>query len=86
MDSGVGRHAPDGAGRKREEAEAQWTINSCLAQIGIHAPALRKRALAIGEELGVCRDDPVSKGCTSPFAPIRITEIVRRQRCGAPSR
>jgi 3-methyladenine DNA glycosylase AlkD len=58
---------------------AQWTMNSCLAQIGIHFPALRKRALAIGEELGIYRDYPVSKGCTSPFAPIWIHEMVRRQ-------
>ena len=60
-------------------AAAQWTMNSCLAQIGIHRPALRKRALAIGESLGVYRDYPVSKGCTSPFAPIWIREMVRRQ-------
>jgi len=57
----------------------QWTMNSCLAQIGITSPALRKRALAIGESLGVYRDYPVSKGCTSPFAPIWIKEMVRRQ-------
>jgi len=59
--------------------EAQWTMNSCLAQIGITAPKLRKRALAIGESLGIYRDYPVSKGCTSPFAPIWIAEMVRRQ-------
>jgi 3-methyladenine DNA glycosylase AlkD len=58
---------------------AQWTMNSCLAQIGIHFAAHRKRALAIGEALGVYRDFPVSKGCTSPFAPIWIREMVRRQ-------
>jgi len=60
-------------------AAAQWTMNSCLAQIGIHVPAKRKRALAIGEKLGIYRDYPVSKGCTSPFAPIWINEMVRRQ-------
>jgi 3-methyladenine DNA glycosylase AlkD len=60
-------------------AAAQWTMNSCLAQIGIHFPAQRKRALAIGEKLGIYRDYPVSKGCTSPFAPIWIEEMVRRQ-------
>lgn len=60
-------------------AAAQWTMNSCLAQIGIHAPKLRKRALAIGEKLGIYRDYPVSKGCTSPFAPIWINEMVKRQ-------
>jgi 3-methyladenine DNA glycosylase AlkD len=58
---------------------AQWTMNSCLAQIGIHFPALRKRAIAIGEALGIYRDYPVSKGCTSPFAPIWIHEMVLRQ-------
>lgn len=58
---------------------AQWTMNTCLAGIGIHHPELRKRALAIGEALGIYRDYPVSKGCTSPFAPIWINEMVRRQ-------
>lgn len=57
----------------------QWTMNNCLAGIGIHCPPLRARALAIGEALGVYRDYPVSKGCTSPFAPIWIGEMVRRQ-------
>jgi len=59
--------------------EVQWTMNTCLAEIGIHFPKHRKRALAIGETLGVYRDYPVSKGCTSPFAPIWINEMVRRQ-------
>ncbi len=35
--------------------------------------------IAIGEMLGIYRDYPVSKGCTSPFAPIWIGEMVRRQ-------
>ncbi len=59
--------------------EVQWTMNYCLAGIGIHHPEHRARALAIGEALGIYRDYPVSKGCTSPFAPIWINEIVRRQ-------
>ena len=57
----------------------QWTMNMCLAEIGIHFPKFRKRAIAIGEKLGVYRDYPVSKGCTSPFAPIWINELVRRR-------
>jgi 3-methyladenine DNA glycosylase AlkD len=61
----------------------QWTMNSCLAGIGIHFPELRERALAIGEAMGVYRDYPVSKGCTSPFAPIWINEMVRRQGVSA---
>lgn len=59
--------------------EAQWTMNFCLAGIGIHFPKLRKRAIAIGETLDIYRDYPCSKGCTSPFAPIWINEMVRRQ-------
>ncbi|HEV7765944.1 MAG TPA: DNA alkylation repair protein [Thermoanaerobaculia bacterium] len=59
--------------------EVQWTMNFCLAGIGIHFPRHRKRALAIGEKLGIYRDYPVSRGCTSPFAPIWINEMVRRQ-------
>jgi 3-methyladenine DNA glycosylase AlkD len=57
----------------------QWTMNSCLAAIGIHHAKHRTRALAIGDKLGLYRDYPVSKGCTSPFAPIWINEMVRRQ-------
>jgi 3-methyladenine DNA glycosylase AlkD len=57
----------------------QWTMNSTLAEIGIHFPKLRKRAIAIGESLGIFRDYPVSKGCTSPFAPIWINAMVSRQ-------
>lgn len=57
----------------------QWTMNACLAGIGIHFPEHRERAVAIGERLGVYRDYPVSKGCTSPFAPIWINEMVRRK-------
>ena len=67
---------------EREMAKAdpaqQWTMNVCLANIGIHHEKLRKRALAIGEKLGVYRDYPVSKGCTSPFAPVWINEMVKR--------
>jgi 3-methyladenine DNA glycosylase AlkD len=58
--------------------EVQWTMNCCLAEIGINHPMHRKRAIAIGEKLGVYRDYPCSKGCTSPFAPIWIGEMVRR--------
>jgi 3-methyladenine DNA glycosylase AlkD len=61
-------------------SEVQWSMNECLAQIGIHFPKHRKRALAIGEKLGLYRDYPVSKGCTSPFAPIWINAMVSRQK------
>jgi 3-methyladenine DNA glycosylase AlkD len=57
----------------------QWTMNSTLAEIGIHFPKLRKRAIAIGEKLGIYREYPVSKGCTSPFAPIWINAMLSRK-------
>jgi len=59
--------------------EQQWTMNNALAGIGIHHPKHRKRAIAIGEKLGVYRDYPVPKGCTSPFAPIWIDAMVKRK-------
>ena len=59
--------------------EPQWTMNNTLAAIGINHPEHRARAQAIGEALGVYRDFPTSPGCTSPFAPIWIGEMVRRQ-------
>ncbi|MEM7049240.1 MAG: DNA alkylation repair protein [Acidobacteriota bacterium] len=60
-------------------AEVQWTMNIALVEIGIQHPEYRERALAIGEALGIYSDYPVSKGCTSPFAPIWINEMVSRQ-------
>ena len=57
----------------------QWAMNHCLAQIGIEHAERRARAIDIGERLGVLEDYPTSPGCTSPYAPIWITEMVRRQ-------
>jgi 3-methyladenine DNA glycosylase AlkD len=58
----------------------QWAMNHCLAQIGIEHPELRARAIDIGERLEVLKDYPTPPNCTSPFAPIWITEMVRRQQ------
>ena len=57
----------------------QWAMNHCLAQIGIDHPDLRARAVDIGERLEVLKDYPTPPGCTSPFAPVWIAEIVRRR-------
>ena len=64
---------------KDAPARLQWAMNSCLAQIGIEHPAYRSRALDIGERLEVLKDYPTPPNCTSPYAPIWITEMVRRQ-------
>ena len=59
--------------------EVQWTMNNTLAAIGIHHAALRGRAVEIGERLGVYRDYPCPKGCTSPFAPVWISAVAGRK-------
>lgn len=58
----------------------QWAMNTTLAQIGITRPELRERAIEIGERLAVLKDYPTSPGCTSPYAPVWIAEMVRRQQ------
>ena len=57
----------------------QWAMNHCLAQIGIEHAEHRARAIEIGERLEVLKDYPTPPNCTSPFAPVWITETVRRQ-------
>lgn len=57
----------------------QWAMNETLANIGIFHPEHRARAMAIGEHLQVLADYPTAPGCTSPFAPLWIGEIVRRR-------
>lgn len=57
----------------------QWAMNTCLAQIGIEHPAHRARALEIGHRLEVLKDYPTPRGCTSPYAPVWIDEMVRRR-------
>jgi len=58
----------------------QWAMNHCLAQIGIEHAEHRERAIDIGERLEVLKDYPTPPNCTSPFAPIWITELVRRRQ------
>ena len=57
----------------------QWAMNHTLAQIGIEQPEHRARAIAIGTRLEVLKDYPTPPNCTSPFAPIWINEMVKRQ-------
>lgn len=64
---------------KQAPEHKQWTMNHCLAEIGIHHPALRKRAVQIGERLAVHIDYPASPGCTPPYVPLWIAEMVRRR-------
>jgi 3-methyladenine DNA glycosylase AlkD len=59
--------------------DVQWTMNNTLAAIGIHHAEHRKRAIAIGEKIGLYRDWPVSKGCTPPYVPVWIDFMVKRK-------
>lgn len=59
--------------------KVQWNLNWCAAQIGIADERLRGRCIALGERLGLYRDYPVSKGCTSPYLPIWIGSVVGKK-------
>jgi hypothetical protein len=50
-------------------------------QFGVRLGDIRKLAAGIKADhgLGLYRDYPVSRGCTSPFAPIWIREMVGRK-------
>lgn len=63
---------------KESPERLQWAMNHTLAQIGIEDAGLRARAIEIGERLEVLKDYPTPPNCTSPFAPIWIAELVRR--------
>jgi 3-methyladenine DNA glycosylase AlkD len=59
--------------------EVQWTMNNTLAAIGIRYAAHRRRAIAIGEKIGLYKDWPVSKGCTPPYVPVWVDAMVKRK-------
>ncbi|MCL4210074.1 MAG: DNA alkylation repair protein [Phycisphaeraceae bacterium] len=59
--------------------ETKWAMNNTLGAIGIHHAKLRKRAIAIGEKIGLYKDWPMSKGCTIPYVPVWVAEMVKRQ-------
>ena len=64
---------------KQAPVHKQWAMNHCLAEIGIHHREHRARAIEIGESLAVLIDYPASPGCTPPYAPVWIAEMVRRR-------
>ena len=64
---------------KEAPERLQWAMNQALATVGIEHPALRARALEIGERLEVLKDYHTPPNCTSPFAPAWINEMVRRK-------
>jgi 3-methyladenine DNA glycosylase AlkD len=69
----IGKELPKAA------PEIQWTMNAALAAIGIRDPALRGRAVALGERIGLYSDWPVSRGCTPPYVPVWVAFMVKRK-------
>jgi len=63
---------------KQAPAQKQRAMNHCLAEIGIRHSEYRARAIGIGKQLAVLIDYPAAPGCTPPYAPVWIAEMVRR--------
>lgn len=63
----------------KAKPEVQWTMNNTLGAIGIKHPKHRKRAVTIGEEIGLYEDWPAVKGCTSPYVPTWVEAMVKRE-------
>ena len=61
----------------KAKPETKWTMNNTLAAIGVQHAEHRKRAIAIGEKIGLYEDWPVSKGCTIPYVPVWIDAVVK---------
>ena len=64
----------------KSKPETKWTMNNTLAAIGLKHAKYRKRAIAIGEKIGLYEDWPVSKGCVIPFVPVWIDAIIHGER------
>jgi 3-methyladenine DNA glycosylase AlkD len=65
------------AGLKDAQPLTQEMMNRALCEIGIRYEAFTERCVAIGERLGVYKDQKVPKGCTSAYAPDWIAAGIR---------
>lgn len=54
---------------EKEKSEVQWAMNFTAAQIGIFQPEFRSRCIALGERVGLYKDDIVPRGCTPNYLP-----------------
>ena len=63
----------------KAKPETQWTMNNTLGAIGMKHANHRKRAVAIGEKIGLYADWPKQKGCVSPYVPMWVEEMVKRE-------
>jgi 3-methyladenine DNA glycosylase AlkD len=64
-----------------EKPEVQWAMNFTTAQIGIHQPEYRSRCITIGKQIGLYKDEMVSRGCTPNYLPDYISvEVAKRKK------
>ena len=56
------------------EPEVQWAMNFTAGWIAIYDPSYRDQCIALGETVGLYRDEKVARGCTPNYLPefIRI--------------
>lgn len=52
-----------------EEPEVQWAMNFTARQIGIFESKQRSRCITLGEQIGLYKNEVVSKGCTPNYLP-----------------
>lgn len=57
---------------EKEAPEVQWAMNYAAAQIGIFQPEYRDRCIALGERLGLYKDEVVPRGCAPSYLPALI--------------
>ena len=60
-------------GLETEVPEVQWAMNFTAAQIGIFQHEHRSRCMALGEQVGLYKDDLVPRGCTPNYLPELIS-------------
>jgi hypothetical protein len=63
---------------KEAENLIQRLENSNANLTAIRTIAKEAQCIRLGENLGLYKDYPVSKGCTSPYLPIWIESIVAK--------
>ena len=63
----------------KEVPQVQWAMNFCAGWIGIFQPEYRQRCVRLGENLGLYKDEKVSRNCTPSYLPefIRL-EVEKR--------
>jgi 3-methyladenine DNA glycosylase AlkD len=64
----------------QEEPEVQWAMNFTAGWIGIFDRAYRNECIAIGEKLGLYKDEVVARNCSPNYLPKFIAlEVAKRK-------